>query len=590
MSKQLPKAEVFTTDRLDAICLVPERGFDRQDIREAIKRILSSLPMKSLAEGISIPAQHAHLLLGISHAIDLKWRGDSRLLAENRQQMSLNINGIRAQVETIKAKGIKGAEELITDLADADDLDNHQRINVAVMTLPCSPGLCVFDEQGTGKTVTVIYAFDLLVHRDEVDIVLVLAPKSMVSEWPVDLSRFKGDLYKSMTITGNRREKRLAINSDSDFFITNYETAVSMEKELTALLRRHNGRAMLVVDESFYVKNLDAKRTRAIRRLREHCKRAFVLCGTPAPNSPHDLIQQFNIVDLGHTFESIRIPEDYDLAKMVVQQAINDRGLYIRHLKTNVLPDLPLKRFNRVIVPLNPEQTKLYEAALRDFILDLRSIDDSAFQRQLGSFLARRSALLQICSNPAAIAENYSEVPAKLQALDELLNEIISVKKEKVVLWSFYTASISAIFNRYQRFNPVRYDGTVSDVAVRREAVHRFQRDNETMLFVANPAAAGAGLTLHRARFAIYESMSNQAAHYLQSIDRIHRRGQTRDVEYLILLCDKTIEIDEYDRLLRKERSAQGLLGDQVHEPVTRKSMLEEAINSIRQLGEGYEQ
>ncbi|MHC5731527.1 MAG: helicase-related protein, partial [Nostoc sp.] len=112
----------------------------------------------------------------------------------------------------------------------------------------------------------------------------------------------------------------------------------------------------------------------------------------------------------------------------------------------------------------------------------------------------------------------------------------------------------------------------------RREAVRKFQEDDETMLFVANPAAAGAGLTLHRARLAIYESMSNQAAHYLQSLDRIHRRGQTRDVEYLILLCDNTIEIEEYERLTRKERAAQALLRDQVEEPITRETMLREAI------------
>jgi SNF2 family DNA or RNA helicase len=116
--------------------------------------------------------------------------------------------------------------------------------------------------------------------------------------------------------------------------------------------------------------------------------------------------------------------------------------------------------------------------------------------------------------------------------------------------------------------------------------VRRFQEDDETMLFVANPAAAGAGLTLHRARFAIYESLSNQAAHYLQSLDRIHRRGQTRDVEYLVLLCDRTVEVEEYHRLTRKERVAHDLLGDQVDEPITRETMLAEAIQASRLLEE----
>ena len=146
------------------------------------------------------------------------------------------------------------------------------------------------------------------------------------------------------------------------------------------------------------------------------------------------------------------------------------------------------------------------------------------------------------------------------------------------MLWSFYTASLNAICARYGRFNPVRYDGTVNDVHVRREAVRRFQEDDETMLFIANPAAAGAGITLHKAKYAIYEFMSNQVAHYLQSLDRIHRRGQSRDVEYMVLLCDKTIEVEEYERLVRKERAAQALLGDRVDKPVTREAMLAEVL------------
>lgn len=127
----------------------------------------------------------------------------------------------------------------------------------------------------------------------------------------------------------------------------------------------------------------------------------------------------------------------------------------------------------------------------------------------------------------------------------------------------------------------MRYDGSVETVEERREAVRRFQEDDQTMLFVANPAAAGAGLTLHRARMAIYESMSNQAAHYLQSLDRIHRRGQDRDVEYLILLADTTIEIGEYERLLTKEQSARNLLGDTWQEAPTREGMLHELWRTI---------
>jgi SNF2 family DNA or RNA helicase len=171
--------------------------------------------------------------------------------------------------------------------------------------------------------------------------------------------------------------------------------------------------------------------------------------------------------------------------------------------------------------------------------------------------------------------------------LDGLLAEAIGRRGEKVVLWSFFTASIEAIVLRYSHFNPVRYDGKVADVAERREAVRRFQEDDTTMLFVGNPAAAGAGLTLHRARLAVYESMSNQAAHYLQSLDRIHRRGQMRDVEYIVLLCDRTIELEEYERLTEKELAAQELLRDRVDPPITRLAMLRQAEDAARLLGMG---
>ncbi|MDZ7968932.1 MAG: DEAD/DEAH box helicase [Nostoc sp. DedSLP03] len=571
-------ADVRVSSLLDRLVITPRQSTDYHTLSGVLKDALPGVRIHRSAEGVSIAAQDVNALLNSEVVTDFRWSAEAKLFVENRIRVRQVHQQLYEQVSRIRVGGRDVANNYLTEIEGLDVLDDHQWVNVAAMTIPEGYGLCVFDEQGAGKTVTLIFAFDVLVERDEVDFALIVAPKSMVPEWPRDFLRFKGDLYKIELISGTRKQKRIAIGSGADVLVTNFETAASMEEELRALLRSYQGRAMLVVDESFYIKNLDTKRTQALRRLREWCSRAFVLCGTPAPNAPQDLIQQFNIVDFGITFDGVNIPDDRAEGLPIVQQSIEKRGLFIRHLKTDVLPDLPVKSFNRVFVPLQPEQKRVYAAALRNLILDLRSTDDETFQRQLTSFLARRSALIQICSNPASVVQGYTEIPAKLHALDSILEEFIIRKAEKVILWSFYTASLSAIFTRYSHFYPVRYDGTVSDVAERREAVRKFQEDDETMLFVANPAAAGAGLTLHRARLAIYESMSNQAAHYLQSLDRIHRRGQTRDVEYLILLCDNTIEIEEYERLTRKERAAQALLGDQVEEPITRETMLREAI------------
>ncbi len=569
------RVEVRLTETLDALFLVPETGQGTallRVIRDGLGPDGTSL--RRSAEGVRIPAAMAGRLDEVGSEVQMNWTPGARRFVENRRHVASVHAEVFAGLLRIRREGVGLAERMIADSASLGVLDQHQVVNVAAMTLPGSPGLCVFDEQGAGKTVTFIFAFDLLVERDEADLAVIVAPKSMIGEWPKDLGRFRGDIYRTVVLTGTAREKRRLLAEGADVLVTNFETAVAMEPELRALMGARPGRTVLAIDESFFIKSLDAKRTRALRRLREWAGRAYVLCGTPAPNSPSDLVQQFSLVDFGYCFTDVELPAERELAAPVVQSAIEKRGLYLRHLKRDVLPGLPVKRFQRVIVPMAEEQARLYRVHLDGLVAEVEAVDDSGFIRQRTSFLARRAALLQICSNPSGVSENYRETPAKLVALDSLVKQLVSREREKVVIWSFYTASVAAIARRYVRHGVVRYDGSVPDVVTRREAVRRFQEDDDAMVFVANPAAAGAGLTLHRARVAVYESLSNQAAHYLQSLDRIHRRGQERDVEYVVLLCDGTLEVSEYDRLVQKEQAAQDLLGDNVEAPVTRETFL----------------
>jgi SNF2 family DNA or RNA helicase len=568
-------ADVRVGDALDGLYL-GIRDRDRSaDLLTRLKRKAGNVALRRSASGIFIPSALAGALDKID-GVDLRWTSEARQFLANRLAASAAFAGNVEALHRLKAAGAAASSGEVADSEGLEILDAHQVLNVAAMTIKDGLGLCVFDEQGAGKTVTLIFAFDLLASRNEADRVLIIAPKSMVPEWPKDFGRFRPDLYRVAIVSGSAREKRRLLQEDPDVIVTNFETAVNMEAELTALLRSRPGRTVLAVDESFFIKSLDAQRTRAIRRLREWCGRAFVLCGTPAPNNPRDLVQQFSLVDYGLAFDGVDVPQDRAEAGPVVQDVIEGRGLFIRHLKSQVLPDLPAKSFQRVFVPLAPEQARLYGQLLNDLVADVERTDERKFGREFTNFLARRSALLQLCSNPSAIFPDYTETPAKITALDGLIEQLMGAG-EKVVIWSFYTKSISRIVERYAPHGAMRYDGKVSDVDERRETVRRFQEDDSSMILVANPAAAGAGLTLHRARFAIYESLSNQAAHYLQSLDRIHRRGQNRAVEYLVLLGDKTIETQEYERLMAKEAAAQSLLGDLVSEPISRDIFLGEA-------------
>ncbi len=569
-------ADVRLGDDLAQLYLTPRIRTTVGELSSLVRAALPGVKPKRQPQGLTVPARvGAHLAEGIP-GVDLRWTEEAIRFVDNRRDLAARHQRFREAAGELAALSRRELEERIPTIADIDQLDDHQVLNVATMVHRDCFGMCLFDEQGAGKTVSAIYAWDALSAQDAVDFALVVAPKSMVPEWARDFARFRGDMYSVRIASGTRRSKLAAVRAMPDVLITNFESAITLEHELMAHLRRLDQRALLVVDESFFVKNRDARRTRTLRRLREWTGRAFVLCGTPAPNAATDIIEQFNLADYGATFAEAAVPDDSDEARVAIDETLRKRGVYRRSLKQDVLPELPDKSFDVVHVEMEPQQQRAYDAALSNLLLDLRETTDDEFGRQLTSFMARRTALLQICSNPSRIVEGYQETPAKLHALDQLLDQWVRVRKDKVVVWSSYRASLDALVERYGSLGLVRYDGSVTDVAQRREAVRAFQEDDATRVFVGNPAAAGAGLTLHAARLAIYESFTNQAAHYLQSLDRIHRRGQERPVQYVILLAADSIEQVEYETLRRKERAAQDLLGDPHGAAPTRTTMLHE--------------
>jgi SNF2 family DNA or RNA helicase len=404
----------------------------------------------------------------------------------------------------------------------------------------------------------------------------------MIGEWAAEFRRFCGELYRVAVIEGSRKERVASLGAGADVVVVNYESAITLQDDLRLLAMR--SRVVMAVDESYNVKNPEAARTAAVVELREYCTHCFVLCGTPAPNAPKDIVAQVGLVDFGMTFDGLVLKDDLEWDRGVIREALGGRGVLTRNLKQDVLPGLPRRRFSEVTVEFAPEQRILYARALDGLIIDLARADEQTYRREQLSFAERRSALLRLCSHPAGLVSAYSELPAKVLALDGLLERHVG-GGEKVVLWSFYRATLDILHERYANYGVARIDGSVSDVATRRDAIRRFQEDDETFVFLGNPAAAGAGLTLHRAALAIYESFSNQAAHFMQSLDRIHRRGQDRDVEYVVLLCQGSVEEAEYERVLRKVDLQADLLGDPEPYRPTRDMLLSELLDGRDRLG-----
>jgi SNF2 family DNA or RNA helicase len=491
-------------------------------------------------------------------------------------------NGVRSHLEAFERHHIArdkalmiiedgGAETVPAKWIEV--LDPAQATAVAAMTMPDILGLCLFDEQGSGKTVMSIAAFDVLKDLGVVDAMIVVCPKSMVSEWPKDIQRFTKEKYITVAAEGDKRQKYEAALKNFDIIVTNYEGVDVMLTSLVASAA--TTRYLLVVDESYYLKNSDSVRSEKVERLRAQCARCFVLCGTPAPNSANDLVNQFDLADLGYTFGGFTKAKDPADDWDEIARLVETRGLFIRRLKPEILQQVPEKNFHVIRVDLKGKQALMYAKARSELELELKTLSNDTFKKRLATYFQRRAALLQICACPGALDPTLSETPVKYAALDELLERLVS-EKRKVIVWSFFKRSLDEMMERYRSFYPVRVDGSVAS-SDRKAAVKSLQEDPNTMLFFGNPAAAGAGITLHAAYDAVYVSYSNQAAHYLQSLDRIHRRGQVSDhVNYHLLVCKDTIEETEIIRLRRKEISQHELLGDHIPWPTSLDDALEE--------------
>jgi SNF2 family DNA or RNA helicase len=516
-----------------------------------------------------LPANTAADILEMLPQQDVQW--DESLLTQAQRQQSHRLMQLKARVEV--AQALEDPYAVLKGYSLLPRLDPHQVTAVAAMIAPSLKGLALFDEQGTGKTIATLAAFDRLKELGRARRLLVIAPKSVLGTWRTDCEKLFEKKYRVAMVSGATAKRQQTILRSHDILLVSYDSGVRERGLIKMIIAANPLTYMLVVDESYFVKNPKTARSQMVSDIRPFCERAVILCGTPAPNSALDIVNQIDVADGGVAFAGRSISKDPVESYASIVEAL-EQTIYLRRLKEDVLPNLPTKQFERVFVNLRPVQRTLYDRARDQLVLEVRSIDDREFTRKLSSFLAKRAALLQICSNPAAIDPLYTEEPAKLLALDKLLHELIEEQNKKVVIWSYFRGSLQAIAERYHGLGMVRIDGSVVRVEDRLEAIRLFQTDEKVRLFVGNAAAAGAGITLTTAHHAIYESFSNQAAHYLQSVDRLHRRGQTQDVINHILLARDTIELSEFDKVLEKEKAGKDLLGDPYTESLTRDRFL----------------
>ncbi len=473
-------------------------------------------------------------------------------------------------------QALRDAQPQLKNRALASKLFPHQR--VAVEWLLQTPHGILGDDMGLGKTLSVLTAVEELKARGELDRFLIICPNSLVRNWSRETAHWIDGL-RMLTLPREKNErqrflKRLAANPQFDGLVVNYETA-RLDYVAPLLIDIFSrGKSLLCIDESQRVKNSQSKGFKAINEIAQKCGRRVLLTGTPTPKDISDIWGQMMIVDRGERFGTryydwlARVAElgnKYsDVAvKRFLPEGVEEtiyrvQEVLLRRRKEDVI-NLPEKLFSTRDVELPPEQLRRYQEVCEELLLRVTKLTGDDYIRSIDSVLEQYLRAVQIASNPRLVDPLWKGEPAKFTELDSIVQEIVLGQRGKIVIWTNYLLNVEELVGRYQLLGAAAFSGQV-EASTRQSLVEQFQDPASNLkVLVAVPGAGGVGITLTAAQTAVYLDKTWNAEHWMQSVNRIHRIGQTGTVSIISLHASKVDELIAHN-LRRKERMQERLL------------------------------
>ena len=176
------------------------------------------------------------------------------------------------------------------------DLHSYQRY--ASEFILEHPASAILLDCGCGKTIITLTAIaDLLWDRFEIGKILVICPIRVASVWAEEIGKWEHltGLRFSIAI-GAASERRYALNQEADIYVINRDVVPWLVEEYGGAAWKWD---MLVLDELSSFKNPQAKRFKALLKVRPKVKRIVGLTGTPSSNGLMDLWSEYRLLDLG---------------------------------------------------------------------------------------------------------------------------------------------------------------------------------------------------------------------------------------------------------------------------------------------------
>lgn len=424
------------------------------------------------------------------------------------------------------------------------------------------PAAGLFLDMGLGKTVITLSAIDELIYdRFEVSKVLVIAPLRVAQDtWSREADKW--DHLKHLRIAkilGTAEERIAALwEDDVDIYVINRENVVW----LVDILEENRIRwpfDMVVVDELSSFKSNQAKRFKALRKIRPMVDRIVGLTGTPAANSLMDLWAEMYLLDrgerLGRTITAYR--SDYFVpaygsgsvvykwkprrgALEAITKLIADITVSMRAEDYLELPDLIE---STISVELDDKARKAYETMERDCLLSFEDDEVTAFDAA-----AVMQKLLQLANGFVYDQDHGARQihEAKMEALDEL----IEAADGPVLVYYNFTADRDRILKAYPDARMLSSDQDIKD-----------WNDGRVRILVAHPASAGYGLNLQDGgHIMVWMGLPWSLEQYLQAVARLQRQGQQHPVMVYHILASGTVDEQVSKSLQTKDVTQETLL------------------------------
>lgn len=502
--------------------------------------------------------------------------------------------------------------------------------------LAFSQNACNFSVPGAGKTSIVYGAFAYLSNLPQgdkkyVDRLLIISPLSAFGPWESEYEECFGEKPSTRRMNGKVpiEEKKQYLYSLNPARITllSYASASTLKDELVYFLK--NNKVMVVLDEAHKIKNTNGGVTAAgVLEIASYCSSRVVLTGTPAPNGYEDLYNLYKFIWPTKKIIPFEVYQLKDMSKAISDPRVDTllqaiEPFFIRIKKSDLgIPQAT--EHEPIIVPMGETQRRIYDVIEKKYMNDIVSNKDNWFRQDLVK--ARLLRMMQAATNPSllsiplknfasfegfdpdAVSEDTSlisdvlqyaklETPAKFIKARELIEQI-AADGGKVVVWAIYIKNILD-FEKYllscgipcktlYGATPVATgDEDEDEVETREKIIAEFNKlDSAFKVIIANPFAVSESISLHKAcHNAIYMERSFNAAHFIQSKDRIHRYGLEPETEtnYYYLLSEESIDEVIHDRLIEKETRLRDII-ESMPIPLFENAGLETGDDDIKAL------